>query len=290
MKTTILSLLLYAFIASSTFAQETTDKLKLVNISCRAYVGENSFIAGFAIQTERRVLIRAVGPSLNSFNVSGVCKDPILTLYNNQMVVAENNDWDNRVETSQVFAQAGAFPLNTQTKDAVIVITLAPGIYTAVMTCAMGEEGIALLEVYDLDWRTPGGLSNLSMRGAVGTGDKAMVPGIVIGGLGDGNFLFRAVGPGLDQFGIKNYIPDPKLILNLSSNFKMENDNWQTTFSNYYFSTKGAFPLPNGSRDAALLYATRRPNGPQNATSVINAHIEDSDGIPGIVLFEVFSF
>lgn len=269
----------------STFAQ---DLPKLINVACRAPVSDIPFIGGFTIKSERKMLIRAVGPGLRDFGVSNFCRDPILTLFKDQDVIASNNDWNNSAEVRTESMQMGAFPLASGSKDAAILITLQEGSYTAVMTCATGMEGIALLEVYDLNWKTPGGLSNLSMRGMSGPGERMLIPGIVIGEQALGTFLFRAVGPGLAQFGIQDFLPNPKLSLRTKNNIiYQESDSWQPRFSNFYFQSKGAFPLPSGSRDAALLSGTS-PFAP--TPDIILAAVEDKDLMTGIVLLEFYLY
>lgn len=47
-------------------------------------------------------------------------------------------------------ATSGAFALPAGTKDAAVVLTLAPGAYTALVSGADGSTGVALVEVYEL--------------------------------------------------------------------------------------------------------------------------------------------
>jgi hypothetical protein len=49
---------------------------------------------------------------------------------------------------TQTAAGAFAFPANS--KDAVLVVTLAPGGYTAQVTAVGGATGVALVEIYEL--------------------------------------------------------------------------------------------------------------------------------------------
>jgi hypothetical protein len=50
--------------------------------------------------------------------------------------------------TAAVSQQVGAFPLTDGGTDAVLLIDLPPGVYTAHVSDAAGGEGIALVEVY----------------------------------------------------------------------------------------------------------------------------------------------
>jgi sugar lactone lactonase YvrE len=144
---------------ASTAASETATTPRLVNISARANVGtgNNVVIAGFVIEgnASETVLIRAVGPGLSAFGVSGVLSNPNLQLHayiNGQdTVVASNSGWGGTTALSTAFAQVGAFGLASGSADAAILITLAPGIYTAVVSGNAGTTGIALVEVYEVD-------------------------------------------------------------------------------------------------------------------------------------------
>ena len=137
-------------------ASTNSDGL-LVNLSTRGEVGppENVLIAGFVIggTQPRRVLLRAVGPSLAQFGVGGTLVDPVLTLYDSTgKVVATNDDWEISRSSAAIAATAqnvGAFALNPASLDSALLITLAPGAYTAVVTGANGATGTVLVEIYD---------------------------------------------------------------------------------------------------------------------------------------------
>jgi hypothetical protein len=45
----------------------------------------------------------------------------------------------------------GAFDLEDGSKDAAVVVTLPPGVYTAVISGAGNEAGLALVEVYEIE-------------------------------------------------------------------------------------------------------------------------------------------
>jgi hypothetical protein len=128
---------------------------KLLNIATRASAGtaENTLIAGFVVPpgSSKRVLIRGVGPGLAAFGVSGVLAQPTLTLLNGSAPVAQNTNWSSSADAaiiSAASAQAGAFGLSTN--DSAMVVTLAPGNYTAQVVGAGAATGVALIEVYEL--------------------------------------------------------------------------------------------------------------------------------------------
>src|SRR5262249_35780033 len=64
--------------ASKLFATINTDA-RLINLSTRGNVGAgaNQMIAGFVIEGQKNILIRAAGPALAAFGVGGTLADPI---------------------------------------------------------------------------------------------------------------------------------------------------------------------------------------------------------------------
>jgi hypothetical protein len=126
-----------------------------INISSRGYVGvgSNILVAGFVISgpTSETVLIRGIGPSLSPFGVAAVLAAPQLTVFNSQgNQIASNSGWGGSAGLAAIFLQVGAFSLPAGSADAALVITLAPGSYTAQLAGAGGGTGAALLEVYDV--------------------------------------------------------------------------------------------------------------------------------------------
>ena len=128
---------------------------RLVNVSARTQVGTGGdiLIAGFVIggTTSKTVLIRATGPALAAFGVTGTLVDPKLTLFSGSTVVKENDDWGGDAQIASVGLSVGAFAIaNPASKDAVLLVTLAPGSYTAQVSGASNGIGVALVEVYEV--------------------------------------------------------------------------------------------------------------------------------------------
>jgi hypothetical protein len=124
-----------------------------VNLSTRGQVGTGDaiMIAGFVVENDtRRVLIRAVGPSLGQFGVTGFLNDPMLAVYRSGMAsaIASNDNWGSTPELITVGANAGAFALVAQSADAALLTTLTPGAYTVHVSGKDQGTGVALLEVY----------------------------------------------------------------------------------------------------------------------------------------------
>jgi len=127
---------------------------RLVNISARAGVGigAQKLIAGFVISgnTPKTVLLRAIGPGLAPYNVSGVISDPRLILFDAANHALEVNiGWHDSSALAQAFSQTGAFVLPAHSSDSAILVTLPPGSYTAQVDSASGATGTALVEVYE---------------------------------------------------------------------------------------------------------------------------------------------
>jgi hypothetical protein len=131
---------------------------RTVNLSTRAQVqtGSGVLIGGFVVSggAYKRMLIRAVGPTLGSFGVAGALRDPILTIYDSkQAVVATNDRWDaasNVIAVRAATKAVGAFDLIAGGEDSALLITLRPDAYTVEVKGKDSSEGVALLEIYDV--------------------------------------------------------------------------------------------------------------------------------------------
>jgi hypothetical protein len=131
---------------------------KIVNLSLRGRPGEGAgvLIVGFVIDgnVPRRMLVRAVGPSLLPFGVSDAHPDPSLKLYDGAgSELAGNDDWTAQPGAAGIESAAravGGFPLIGGSKDAAVLHTLPPGSVTAHVGGSPGTTGIALVEVYEV--------------------------------------------------------------------------------------------------------------------------------------------
>ena len=131
---------------------------QLVNLSVRGFSGAegDALVPGFVIggTGAKRVLIRAIGPSLAAFGVPGTMVDPRLEVIplGKDIVIAENDDWAGASDLQDAFSTAGAFALSdSSSADAAIMLTLPPGGYTVRVSGAQEGTGVVLVEVYDLD-------------------------------------------------------------------------------------------------------------------------------------------
>ncbi|QYM77888.1 hypothetical protein K0B96_11230 [Horticoccus luteus] len=127
---------------------------RLSNLSARAQVGtgNNILIAGFVINgsSPKRLLLRGVGPKLATYGVTGTLANPQLQVYSGSTLVTENNDWDGSTTLTDAFTTTGAFPLDAGSKDAAIIVTLDPGVYTVQVSGVNNSTGVGLVEIYEM--------------------------------------------------------------------------------------------------------------------------------------------
>lgn len=236
---------------------------RLVNLSTRGFVpAGGSFTPGFYIRgaAAKPLLVRAVGPTLATFGVGSALGEARLDIIaqTSSQIVASNSDWAGSPALSNAFASVGAFPLAADSKDAAVQSDLAPAGYSVrIEPREPTASGITLAEIYDADSANSNGrLVNLSTLGFVGRGENVLTAGFVISGNAPKRLLIRAVGPGLAPFGVGNRLPDPQLgLVPLGRSEPLAtNDDWPD-LPNFAaaFTAAGAFSLPGGSKDAALL-------------------------------------
>ncbi len=264
---------------------------RFVNNSTRAATSnsEDVLIAGFVLtgsEPTKRVLIRGIGPSLTDYAVDNVLADPELVLFRGQDVVARNIGWSsapNADAIATVGSQVGAFALRNDRADSALLVDLAPGVYTAHVRSAGGRRGVALAEVYEVG-QTRTRLINLSTRALVGTGSSVVIPGMVIGGESPRRVLIRAVGPTLRQYGVNAALERPTMSLVLGQRTVASNTEWGTAENAAAMTAAavqvGAFALPAGSKDSALL-VTLNPG-------IYTTVVQGVDGTGGVALVEVY--
>ena len=77
--------------------------------------------------------------------------DPKLDLYSGQTVIASNDNWGGNAQVTTVGTAVNAFAVTDVTsKDAMILVTLPPGGYTAQATGVNNTGGVAIIEVYEV--------------------------------------------------------------------------------------------------------------------------------------------
>jgi hypothetical protein len=262
---------------------------RLVNVSARGQSGTGSgeLTVGFVIggTGSESTLVRAVGPTLATFGVTGVLPDPKLTLFGtNQTVLATNDGWGGTAALSAAFAETGAFALPTNSLDAAILSSLPVGAYTADVQGESGDTGVVLLEVYDADTvaQPTANCVNVSVRGSAGGGANVLTVGFVIAGPSSMTLLIRGIGPGLAAYSVSGALADPELtVFDSHQDVLAFNDVWGGTEAlEAAFGAVGAFSLQAGSKDSAVL-VTLLPGA-------YTAQVSSVSGATGIALLEVY--
>ena len=132
---------------------------RLVNLSTRAFVGtgDNILIPGLVVggRDPVRVLVRAVGPGLAAFGVSGALTRPTMAVFSGATPtpIATNTGWSGGVDKADLAGAAaivGAFALADGSADCAALLTLAGGAHTIQVSGVGGTTGEALVEVYVL--------------------------------------------------------------------------------------------------------------------------------------------
>ena len=130
---------------------------EITNLSTRGSIPTNSdsLIAGVVVggSSPQQVLIRAAGPSLADFDVTGSLADPELRIFRSSdgAEIAFNNDWSDLSDGADISAAGqtlGAFEFRQGSLDSAMLLTLPPGAYTAQVNGRNGATGVALVEVY----------------------------------------------------------------------------------------------------------------------------------------------
>jgi hypothetical protein len=218
----------------------------VANVATRLPVGtgENVLIEGFTIQgptgSTKKIIVRAIGPSLTQLGVTDPLPNPTLEIHdsnNNNAIVARNDDWQTTqtggIITGDQVAEinaSGVKPSNNL--ESAIIANLAPGSYTAVVAGAgTNNTGTALVDAYDLSPASSAKVVNFATRGLIQPGDKLMIAGFIIQN-GPVKAVVRAIGPSLVNSGITNALPDTTLqIRDSNGNVVVENDDWKIRFS-----------------------------------------------------------
>lgn len=228
---------------------------QIANFSTRAHVasGDAAEIGGFIITgaAPKRVIIRALGPSLEASGVTGseTLENPVLTLRDGAgVVIAQNDDWRDNHEAE--IAATGLAPAHH--REAAIVATLQPGNFTAVVEDRTGGDGLALFEIYDLERASDSTLANISTRAFVGQNDNALIGGVIVQGSAT-KTIVRALGPDLAEAGVPTPLQNPTLELrDAQGNLLIANDDWRTEQEQAITATGLA---PKHERDSAILAA-----------------------------------
>jgi hypothetical protein len=231
----------------------TPTPARCMNISTRGKVqGGNSVMIGGLIVSgtqPKKVLIRAIGPSLAAAGIATPLFDPVLELHLADGSIITNDDW----RTSQQVEIAATTLAPANDKESAIVATLLPGAHTAIVQGMNQSTGTAVIEAYDLEASAATMLTNISTRGVVGSGNDALIGGFILGGTtGNARLVVRGLGPSLIDFGISDVLVDPAIrIVNQNGATLASNDNWQDDGVNAALIASNGF-APKAMAESAL--------------------------------------
>ena len=262
-----------------------TSTSRIVNISTRMRVGTNDdvLIGGFIITgtQSKKVILRAIGPSLAASGIAGALSNPTMELHNSTgALIASNDDWQTSAQAPQI-ASSGIPPANPM--ESAIIATLAPGSYTAIVRGVNNTTGIGLIEGYELG-AGAAKLVNISTRGYVATGDGVLIGGFIVQGSTAKKVLLRANGPslGIGPGAISHVLANPFLELrNSAGNLVASNDNWGSSSSAAQIAATG---IPPTRAEESAIVATLAPGsysavvrGVNNTTGVALVELYDLD-------------
>jgi hypothetical protein len=244
----------------------------------RVLTGDNALIGGFIVNgnASKRVIVRAIGPSLTNFGVPGALSDPVLELHGpGGFVTITNNNWR---DSQAIEIQATGLAPSDDLESAIVAI-LPPGAYTAVVRGNNGGTGVGSVEAYDLEPAADVQLANISTRGFVESGDNVMIGGFILGnGSANARILVRAIGPSLTAFGVPNALPDPTLELhNNNGEIIAANDDWREVQQTEIEATGLA---PSDDRESAIVQ-----NFPPGAYTAV---VRGKNTATGVALVEAY--
>ena len=259
---------------------DTTQPLLNISVRARVVTQDEVLIGGFIITgaQDKTVLIRGIGPSLTTFGIAMPLADPTLELHDHTSALITSNDNWRDSQQSQISA-TGLAP--SSDSESVILATLAPGAYTAVLRGKAMTIGTGLVEVYDVDRNPNTQITNLSGRGFVGTGDDVMIGGTIFPDSPSTAYriLVRAIGPSLASMGVANPLLDPTLSLyDANGNVIVINNNWTDSQTSDIAATGLA---PTDAREAAVIVTL--PGGAYTAI------VRGVNRTTGVGLVEIFN-
>lgn len=166
------------------------------------------------------------------------------------------------------------------------------GLYSVLVTTAGGTVSSIPASV---SVNVAASLANLSARASV-TATQPMTAGFIIAGSGSKSVLIRGIGPALANFGVADPLGGTSLTLYDNTSAAIATDaGWgnqpvvgpsisgasASMATSEVFTSVGAFALPAGSADSALL-ATFAESGSYSAV------VSQSGGTPGVALTELY--
>ena len=255
------------------------------NLSTRLQVGgdDDVMISGFIVEgppgSTKKIIVRAVGPSLRPLGVEAALPDTALELHTSSGAILANDNWriNAATDSSQqaLIDATGLAPAHDL--EAAIIADLPPGAHTAVIRGKEGAVGGGLAEVFVLGQDAPAQLANMATRGRVGTGDNVMIGGLIVTGPTASRALVRAIGPSL-QDRLQGVLEDPVLELyDINGGLIATNDDWRSPHADEIAATTIA---PTDDRESAIVATLHAGN--------YTAIVRGKDGTSGVAIVEAY--
>ncbi len=143
-----LLLIIAVALTSCAYGQEIPSETKTTALGRPAYVGKDNVLTVNIVfdgnpDTNRTVLVRALGPSLG---IANALEDPTLEIRDANGTLAINDDWKSNQEGA---IRATGLAPNSE-KESAILLGLGGGRYTAIVRAKEGTQGMAMVEAYVL--------------------------------------------------------------------------------------------------------------------------------------------
>jgi hypothetical protein len=199
--------------------------------------------------------------------------NPMLELHGSTgAVIAANDNWGQNANSAEI-VDSGVAPTNPN--ESALLMSLAPGSYTAVLSGVNQTTGTAVVEVYDLDRAADSKLANISTRAFVQGGDNVLIGGLIVVGQTTANAIVRAIGPSLT---VPGAMADPTLELRDANGVLLaSNDNWRSTQQTAIIATGVA---PTNDAEAAIVSTF----SPGSYTAIVRG----ANGTTGVAVVEVY--
>jgi hypothetical protein len=262
-----------------------TNHSNITGLSTRAAIGsgDNVLIAGVIVSgtDPLKVAFRAQGPSLAQAGIQHPATNPKIDIYQSlagsSALLGSNNGWKNGVNWRLVQSYSLA---PTNDLESVAVATLAPGLYTAVVSDT-GAGGVGIVEAYAIDSQSASQLTAVSTRGIVGTGENVMIAGIIT--QQPQTLVVRTQGPALAAAGVAGTVYSTRLTIYRQSDGKLlyQNSGWDAPGNERFHTDLASWVAGlSPTREAALVLTL-----PAGAYTAI---VETPNGTPGVGLVEIY--
>jgi hypothetical protein len=136
-------------------------------------------------------------------------------------------------------------------------------------------------------FRNPAYLQNLAARAAVGTGDDALIGGVM---MADGFIVVRGIGPSLRPFGVTNALADPTLEFHDQAGVQIFDDNWKDNPSQASQVQSSGLAPTFDAESAIVPFGGSSPFRPGPGFTGYTAVLRGKGNTTGIGVVEAYAF